>query len=50
MTALPKETPGPWVEVGNRRGTLLARLATGPRSLAAGHCCRPRSRPGLRRF
>ena len=36
MTALPKETPGPWVEVGNRRGTLLARLATGPRSLAAG--------------
>lgn len=34
MTALQKETPVMWNETGNRRGELLARLSTDPRSLA----------------
>lgn len=35
MTAVEKETPGSWNEVGNRRGDLVLRLSADPRKLAA---------------
>ena len=51
MTALQKETPGTWNEVGNRKGELLARLSTDPQYLATGrHLLPPTAEARLSTF